>query len=265
MASRYEEVKLETSDGIARISLNRPEALNPWGTTMRAELLDAVTRVAEDAEVRCVIVTGEGRGFCSGADLKGGALIGDDGKPDVKTPLDTQYHPTMIAIREMPKPVIASVNGACVGVGVGLAAASDVVIAAESAYFLLAFAKIGLTQDGGSTAFLPPRIGLGRMTEMGLLADKVDAETAREWGLVNRVVADDELRSATDELAARLARGSTGSFAATKRLVNAAVFPDYRAQLDREAVEQQKRATSADFVEGVTAFIEKREPVFPGD
>ena len=263
--AEYSEVNLDVDDAIARIALNKPEALNPWGATMRAELLDAVRTVADDKAIRCVVITGEGRGFCSGADLKGGALFGDDGKPDVKTPLDTEYHPTMIAIREMPKPVVASVNGPCVGVGVGLAAAADIVIAAESAYFLLAFANIGLTQDGGSTAFLPPRIGAARTLEMGYLADKVPAATALEWGMINRVVPDDELASATQELALRLAKGSTGSFAATKRLLNESAFAGYKEQLDREAVEQQGRAVSADFIEGVMAFAEKREPNFTGD
>ena len=165
----------------------------------------------------------------------------------------------------MAEPVVAAVNGPAVGIGCGLALASDMIVAAESAYFLLAFVNIGLTLDGGNSLFLPARIGIARASELAMLGERLPAATALEWGLVNRVVPDGELLATAGELAARLAAGPPGSYAATKELLNRQVYPDLEANLDHEGVLQQQRAESADFGEGVMAFLTKRKPNFTGE
>ena len=168
MAS-HETVDLTKEDSAARILLNRPEALNAWNEQFGSDLLDAVTTVAEDDSVRALMITGAGRGFSSGADLKEQRSTTDDGVPDLSARLRDVYHPIITGLREMPKPVIAAVNGPAVGIGCSLALAADLIVAAESAYFLLAFVNIGLIPDGGSTAFLPARIGYARAAEMAML------------------------------------------------------------------------------------------------
>ena len=191
MGSR-ETVKLEVSGGAARVVLNRPDSLNSWNEQFGRDLLEAVREVSADDAVRAVMITGAGRAFSSGADLKE-QRSGDDGLPDLSQRLKEIYHPIILGIREMPKPVIAAVNGPAVGIGCSLALDCDLVLAAESAYFLLAFVNIGLVPDGGSTALLPARAGFARAAEMGMLGERVPAEQALEWGIVNRVVADDRL------------------------------------------------------------------------
>jgi len=260
----YETVLYEARDRVARITLNRPESLNGWTRQLGMELLDALRRAAADPEVRAVLITGAGRAFSSGADLKAGGEFGPDGKPDVLTPIRDAFHPLIAGVRRIPKPVVASVNGPAVGIGAGLALASDIVIAAESAYFLLAFVNIGLTLDGGTSLFLPARLGYTRAAELAMLGDRLPAPTALEWGLVNRVVPDAELAAATDELAARLAAGPPGSYAATKQLLNDRCYPGLEEHLEKEGVLQQERAVSADFAEGVMAFLSKRPPEFTG-
>lgn len=261
----YETILCEVSDGAARITLNRPESLNSWTLEFGRELLDAVSGLAVDPEVRAVLITGAGRGFSSGADLRGeDRPVTAEGKPDVHTPLSTLYNPIIKTVREMPKPVIAAVNGPAVGVGCSLALASDLVIAAESAYFLLAFANIGLTLDGGASVSLIARLGYARAVEMAMLAEKVPAAQALEWGLINQVVTDDELASVSGDLLDRLARGATMSFTSTKRLLNRAAYSNLDAQLALEAELQQTHAESHDFMEGVFAFMQKRPPEFSG-
>ena len=194
MAS-HETVDLTTEGSAATILLNRPEALNAWNDQFGRDLLDAVTTVAEDDSVRAVMITGAGRGFSSGADLKEQRSDGD-GVPDLSARLREVYHPIITALREMPKPVVAAVNGPAVGIGCSLALAADLIVAAESAYFLLAFVNIGLVPDGGSTAFLPARVGYARAAEMAMLGERVPADQALDWGLINRVVPDGDLEGA---------------------------------------------------------------------
>jgi 2-(1,2-epoxy-1,2-dihydrophenyl)acetyl-CoA isomerase len=259
-----ETVLVEQRGGELRITLNRPEAMNAWNTQFGNDLRAAVEHAATEDSVRAVVVTGAGRAFSSGADLKAGFEPTPEGHPDVLTPLRERYHPIIAGLRRMPKPVLAAVNGPAVGIGLSLALAADLVIARESAYFLLAFVNIGLVPDGGSSLFVPERVGMARATEMAMLGERVDARTALEWGLINRVAADDEFDAEVDALAARLAAGPTRSYAGTKRQLNAWLFSRMDAQLDLEAEIQQESAQSGDFYEGVRAFVEKRPAAFEG-
>ncbi len=260
----YETVNLTQRGGAAWIELNRPDALNAWNTQLGEDLHAAVHRVADDDDVRAVVITGAGRAFSSGADLKQGFEPTAEGHPDVHTRLTQVYHPIITTIRRMPKPELAAVNGPAVGIGCSLALACDLVVAAESAYLLLAFVNIGLVPDGGSSLFIPARAGFTRAAEMALMGEKVPAAQAFEWNLVNRVVPDAEFRAAVEELAARFAAGPTRSFAGTKRQLNASIYPHMDDQLELEAGIQQEMAASGDFVEGVTAFVQKRTARFTG-
>ena len=259
-----ETVDVTRRDGAATITLNRPQALNAFDTQLSAELGDAVREVAEDEAVRAVVITGAGRAFSSGADLKSGFDPGPDGRPDVRTALEERYHPIITGIRRMPKPVVAAVNGPAVGVGCSVALACDLVVVSESAYFLLAFVNIGLVPDGGSSLFVPARAGFGRAAEMAMLGERVPAAQALEWGLANRVVADGEFAGEVEALAARLAAGPTRSYAGTKRQLNQWLFTGMDEQLALEAEVQQEMAGSDDFAEGVGAFVAKRQARFAG-
>jgi 2-(1,2-epoxy-1,2-dihydrophenyl)acetyl-CoA isomerase len=259
-------VNLHRDGAAATIELNRPDALNAWDDALGDELLEAVQAVARDDAVRAVVVTGAGRAFSSGADLRdvSGRQRTPDGHVDLRRVLNERYHPIITTIRTMPKPVLAAVNGPAVGIGLSLALAADLVVAAESAYFLLAFVNIGLVPDGGSSLFVPTRVGLTRATEMAMLGERIPAAQALEWGLINRVFADDEFASASEQLLERLATGPTRSYAGTKRQLNAWLYSRMREQLDLEASIQQEMAASGDFAEGVAAFVEKRAARFAG-
>ena len=263
MAS-HETVDLTKEDSAARILLNRPEALNAWNEQFGRDLLDAVTTVAGDDSVRAVMITGAGRGFSSGADLKEQRSTTDDGVPDLSARLRDVYHPIITGLRETPKPVIAAVNGPAVGIGCSLALAADLIVAAESAYFLLAFVNIGLIPDGGSTAFIPARIGYARAAEMAMLGERVPADQALDWGLINRVVPDEELEGAGEALLQLLAQGPTTSYAGAKRLLNRRMYAGLAEQLEAEADAQREQGKTQDFIEGVLAFAEKRPPNFTG-
>ena len=259
-----ETVTLERRDGELRITLNRPDALNAWNKQLGGDLLAAIREAAADDGVRAVVITGAGRAFSSGADLRAGFDPTPEGHPDVETVLHEVYHPIIAGLRELPKPVLARVNGPAVGIGCSLALVCDLIVASESAYFLLAFVNIGLVPDGGSSLLLPERVGLARATEMAMLGERIGARQALEWGLINRVTADDELDSVVDELAARLAAGPTAAYAGIKRQFNAWLFTRMAGQLDLEASIQQQSAASGDFAEGVQAFLEKRPAAFSG-
>jgi 2-(1,2-epoxy-1,2-dihydrophenyl)acetyl-CoA isomerase len=263
---QLETVNVLLADGVATIELNRPAALNAWNKQLGLDLLAALRQVAEDDAARAVVLTGAGRAFSSGADLKdvSGGDLTPEGRPDVYKVLTECYHPIMHAIRELGKPVLASVNGPAVGIGCSLALCCDLIVAAQSTYFLLAFVNIGLVPDGGSSLFVPTRVGMARATELAMLGERLGAEQALEWGLINRVVPDDRLREEVAALAARLAAGPTRSYAGTKRQLNNWLYPRMAEQLELEAQIQQEMAGSEDFLEGATAFVEKRPARFSG-
>jgi 2-(1,2-epoxy-1,2-dihydrophenyl)acetyl-CoA isomerase len=264
--TQLQTVNVRRAGGAATVELNRPQALNAWNAQLGADLLGALRLLAEDDAVRAVVVTGAGRAFSSGADLKdisGGATT-PDGRPDVYATLTERYHPIMHAIREMPKPVVACVNGPAVGIGCSLALCCDLIVAAESSYFLLAFVNIGLVPDGGSSLFVPTRVGMARASELSMLGERLPATQALAWGLINRVVPDARLAEETGALAARLAGGPTRSYAGTKRQLNNWLFPRMAEQLELEARIQQEMAGSDDFLEGAMAFVEKRSARFSG-
>ncbi|HTA35583.1 MAG TPA: enoyl-CoA hydratase-related protein [Solirubrobacteraceae bacterium] len=263
--TELETVGLRLKDGVATIELNRPHALNAWNAQFGSDLLAALRAAAGDAEARAIVITGAGRAFSSGADLKDFNVdTTPDGRPDVYKTLTERYHPIMQTIREMPKPVVASVNGPAVGIGCSLALCCDLIVAAESAYFLLAFVNIGLVPDGGSSLFVPTRVGMARATELAMLGERLAAPQALAWGLINRVVADDALAEQTAALAARLAAGPTRSYAGTKRQLNNWLYSRMAEQLELEAKVQQEMAGSDDFLEGAMAFAQKRTPRFSG-
>jgi 2-(1,2-epoxy-1,2-dihydrophenyl)acetyl-CoA isomerase len=264
--AQLETVNVSLGDGVATVQLNRPEALNAWNKQFGEDLLAALRRSAEDEDVRAVLIEGAGRAFSSGADLKdfSGGETTPDGRPDVYKTLTERYHPIMVAIREMPKPVVASVRGPAVGIGCSLALCCDLIVASESAYFLLAFVNIGLAPDGGSSLFVPTRIGMARATELAMLGERLPAPRALEWGLINRVVPDERLQEESAALAARLAAGPTRSYAGTKRQLNNWLYSRMDEQLELEAQIQREMASSDDFLEGAMAFVEKRPTRFQG-
>ena len=260
----YEHLIWEQDGGIGRITLNRPDSLNAWHTEFGRELKQVIDADAADPSVRAVLVTGAGRGFSSGADLKAGFEPADDGMPDIAKELNTLYHPIVAGVRHLEKPVVAAVNGPAVGIGASLAFACDLVLAAESAFFGLAFVNIGLMPDGGSTLFVPAAVGKARAFQMALLGERVPAQRALEWGLVNYVHPDERLMDEANALVERLGAGPTRSYAASKQALNRMLYPDLDGQLDLEADLQHALARTQDFQEGVTAFVEKREPAFQG-
>lgn len=251
-------VKLELDAGVATIVLNRPEALNAWTRALGEDMLAALERAEADAEARVIVFTGAGRAFSSGADLKSGAEFGPDGKPDVLGQLRDAYNPLLQRVRSVPKPVIAKVNGPAAGIGCSLALAADLVVAAESAYFLLAFVNIGLGLDGGASLTLPLRAGHARAFEMAFLGERIPASKALEWGLVNRVVPDEELDATVAALAERLRAAAPGALATIKRTINHRLYAGFEEVLELEAVLQQERIRSADFLEAVMAFMRGR-------
>lgn len=260
----YEHVIWEQEGAVARITLNRPESLNAWHQELGAELSRAVNRDAADPSVRALLITGAGRGFSSGADLKAGFDPAEDGFPNIRQALEEVYHPIITGVRRLEKPVVAAVNGPAVGIGASLALACDLILAAESAYFGLSFVNIGLMPDGGSTLFVPAAVGKAHSFQMALLGERVPAARALDWGLVNEVHPDHALLDAAGALAARLAAGPTRSYASSKQALNRMLYPDLDGQLALEAELQHALARTSDFQEGVAAFIEKRDADFGG-
>jgi 2-(1,2-epoxy-1,2-dihydrophenyl)acetyl-CoA isomerase len=298
-----ESVRWDLDGAVATITLNRPQARNALTAELKTALLGALRQAASSPQVRAVLITGAGQAFCAGQDLREHAdLLGADGPDDAlaagappsgapaartpagsasavvsppagppppaaSAPLDTvreHYNPLVLAIRSMPKPVIAAVNGVAAGAGAGLAFACDLRIAAQGASFLMAFARVGLAADTGVSWTLPRLAGAGRAAELLMLAEPIGAPQALALGLVNQVVEDADLPAVAGNLAARLAAGPTAAYAGIKRQLNAWLYDRMDGQLELEAQVQREMAHSDDFVEGVSAFLQKRPPAFSG-
>jgi 2-(1,2-epoxy-1,2-dihydrophenyl)acetyl-CoA isomerase len=266
-ARRYETVNLYRTGSAAKIVLNRPERMNAWSSALSKDLLEVLRDVASDDGVRAVMLTGAGKAFCSGADLKEGAenAAANGGSLDTDAVLTGWYHPIVTTIREMPKPFVSAVNGPAAGAGLSLALAADLVVAKESAYFLLAFVNIGLVPDGGGSLFVPARIGFARAAGMAMLGEPVPAPKAVDIGLINAYWPDDEFEQNAEALLLRLSNGPTRSYAGTKRELNHWVYSRMAEHLALEASIQGDLAQSKDFLEGITAFLEKRPTHFTGE
>jgi 2-(1,2-epoxy-1,2-dihydrophenyl)acetyl-CoA isomerase len=257
-------IRLEVRDAVAHLQLNRPDALNAWTPEMGIEIRDALCEVGSDSAVRAVLISGAGRAFSAGADVKVPRELTPEGDVDLHSRLAQIYNPIVLELRRMPKPAIACVHGATAGIGVSLALACDLIVAAESAYFLLAFVHIAVAADGGSIPHLVARLGPARTNQLVMLGERLPAATALEWGLVNQVVADDQALPAARALAERLAAAPTVALASMKELVNGCPPPDFAEFLAREAQTQQRHAATTDYAEGIAAFKEKRRPRFTG-
>jgi 2-(1,2-epoxy-1,2-dihydrophenyl)acetyl-CoA isomerase len=252
-------LRTEIANGVATLTLNRPDALNALNSQLRRELLGALRTIARDEAVRSVVITGAGRGFCAGADLRGGS-----GERDFRAVLTAEYNPVIAAIRGLPKPVVAAVNGVAAGAGVSLAFAADVVVASEEARFVPAFNRIGLIPDSGLARVLVRGVGRHRAFEILMGERRLGADDAHGLGLVAAVVPAERLADAAQELAQRLATGPTVSIGLTKRLLNAAEDASLAGSLEAEAALQELAGRSEDHAEGVAAFGEKRDPRFTG-
>jgi len=260
MRTDFERAYVTAHGKVAVLTLNHPEAMNAAGATLVNGVSKALDFIAnKDNGFRVVILTGEGRGFCSGANLseRGGAVQG------AGQALETIFHPFLRRLRDYPMPIVTAVNGAAAGVGMSIALMGDLVIAARSAYFLQAFTRIGLVPDGGSTWLLPRLIGLARAKELSLLAERLPAGAALAWGLINRVADDNALLDDALALANRLAEGPS-SLALTRRLYWESPLNSYEEQLDLERSSQEAAQKTQDFIEGVTAFLQKRPAKFHG-
>lgn len=259
-------ILLTRNEGALTITLNRPESLNAWNARLGEELLDALTGAAADSEVRAVCITGAGRAFSSGADLRDAstATLKENGRPDLGAVLRERYNPILRAVRGLEKPVLAAINGPAAGIGLSLALAADLVVARRSAYLMLAFVNIGLVPDGGASATVAERIGLTRAAELALLGERLGAEQAAEWGLINRCIDDELFDAEVAALHGRLAGGPTLAYAGIKRQLEAWRMGGFPRQLELEAEVQDRMADSADFAAGVMAFLQKQTPVFTG-
>jgi enoyl-CoA hydratase/carnithine racemase len=259
MMTTETDILVDRAGTVLRITFNRPASLNAFSTEMLDRAAEAVESSGSDAAVRLVVLTGNGRAFSAGADL---ASEEADGLPGVDT-IDAANRLTR-AIREVPKPVLAAVNGPAVGVGCSFALAADITVSKESAYFLLAFANVGLMPDGGATALIPATAGRARAARMAFLAERIPAPLALDWGLITHVVADDAFDAEVEQLTTRLANGPTEAYARTKRAFNATALAALPQALDIEREGQSALFGTDDFAEGVGAFRGKRTPRFTG-
>ncbi|MFC0203716.1 enoyl-CoA hydratase-related protein [Novosphingobium soli] len=257
----YEHILYTLEDGVARVSLNDPKTMNGVTEAMGHEIVDALDQAARDA--RAVLVTGEGKAFCSGANLSAAQDLLSDPMRDIGGQLDRAFNPVIMGIKRMEQPVITAIRGPAAGFGAGLAAAGDIVLMAEGSYFFCAFCHVGLVPDGGATYLLAQAVGRVRAMQMMLLGEKIDARTALDWGLATRVVAEPDLEDEAMKLARSLARGPR-SLGLIKRMAWDALDSSLETALQAERRGQREAGRTQDFLEGVTAFVEKRKPAFEG-
>ncbi len=260
----YESIVFNSEAGVARLTLNRPERLNSFTDAMHAEVRDALAKVRADAAVRVLLLTGAGRGFCAGQDLADRAVAPGAEPVDIGASIERNYKPLVLALRALPLPVVCAVNGVAAGAGANIALACDIVIAARSASFIQAFARIGLLPDAGGTFFLPRLVGSARAMGLAMLGEKLSAEQAAEWGMIWKCVDDAELTSTVDAMLQHFATAPTRGIAATKRAIQLAAGNALETQLDVERDAQRELGRSEDYREGVSAFAAKRAPKFTG-
>ena len=260
----FNKVKVDVDGGIATVTLNHPEVMNAISVDMLEGLGEAMDFVEDKANgVRCVVLTGAGKGFCAGANLQG-RNTGAGSKRGAGAVLESHYHPLLRRIRHLHCPIVTAVNGVAAGAGMSVALMGDLVFAAKSSYFLQAFRRIGLVPDAGSTYILPRKIGVARAMELSLLGEKLPAETALQWGLINRVYDDGALMEETRKIATELANGPTVSLGLIRGLYWDSPENSFEEQIDLEFRTQRLAGATADFKEGVTAFLEKRPAKFKG-
>src|SRR3989441_3642442 len=250
--------------GVLSVTLNRPDRLNAFNPEMHKLLRQALEQARDDAGIRALLISGAGRGFCAGQDLSE-RKVGDRAAPiDLSVSLGSNYNPLVRRMRELPKPIVCAVNGVAAGAGANIALACDIVLAARSASFVQSFSKLGLVPDSGGTFFLPRLVGSARAMGLALLGEKLSAEDAERWGLIWKAVDDDKLLAEANALARALAAGPTKGYGLVKRAIYASAGNSLEAQLDLERDLQRDAGFSADYREGVSAFMEKREPRYQG-
>jgi 2-(1,2-epoxy-1,2-dihydrophenyl)acetyl-CoA isomerase len=260
----YQTIVFEINEGVARLTLNRPDRLNSFNVQMHQEVREALAQVAASKEARVLVFTGAGRGFCAGQDLADRAVAPGGQGVDLGDSIENNYKPLVLALRNLPMPVIGAVNGVAAGAGANIALACDLVIAARSASFVQAFCKLGLVPDSGGTWSLPRLLGNARAMGLAMLGDKLSAEQAAQWGMIWRCVDDAELKSTVDQLAAQLATAPTKGLARTKQAIYESWHQTLEQQLNMERDFQRELGRSQDYAEGVAAFTEKRTPKFVG-
>jgi 2-(1,2-epoxy-1,2-dihydrophenyl)acetyl-CoA isomerase len=263
----FENIRFEQQGGVARLTLNRPDKMNSFNAAMHAELRVALDQVQADKSVRVLVLTGAGRGFCAGQDLSDSQVqfVPGETVPDMGEVVEQNYKPLILRLQNLRVPTIAAVNGIAAGAGSSLALACDLVVACKSASFLQAFSKVGLLPDTGGTWFLPQRIGMARAMGLALLADKLPAEKAEQWGLIWAAVDDADFVATVDALALQLAAAPTKALVRTRQAMHAAPAHTLEQQLSMEAGFMRELGWSADFTEGVAAFLGKRTPHFTGE
>lgn len=260
----YNNIEFAIGGGVATLTLNRPKSLNSFTVAMHAEIRHAMQEVENNADIRCLVITGAGRGFCAGQDLGDRASNGAGDVPDVGASVEKNYNPLILSIMNLPKPVICAVNGVAAGAGASLALACDIVLAARSASFIQVFCKIGLIPDSGGTWNLPRAVGLARAKGLAMLGDRLGAETAEAWGMIWKCVDDDVLQQEAQKMARYFATQPTRALGRIKRLLHDSLANTLPEQLALEQKAMHELGRSDDYREGVAAFLEKREPVFKG-